>query len=96
MSERTWQTDPSTTGCRPVNDILDLAVFWVPIGGPTADKIWKTYRQRLLDVIGRHHRADAQRMSSNHERVDASSVLAALDEGARIGITACEFDTAAL
>ncbi len=69
-------------------DILDLAIIWAAIGGPTVEAIRKTfgidfdgYQRRLGDVIRVHQRKSDAHSRAELNRVYAPSVLATLQVG---------------
>ncbi|MFC9762885.1 hypothetical protein [Rhodococcus jostii] len=68
------------------DDILDFAILWAPIGGPSAEQIHvrfslavEEYRRRLCDVAQGHRRIQDKKGSrASAERVYATSVLDSL------------------
>lgn len=73
------QVDPSYTS----DDILDFAILWAPIGGPSAEQIRvkfslavEEYRRRLCDVVRSHRRFRAEKDARTlPDRVYAASIL---------------------
>ncbi|EKT82033.1 hypothetical protein R1X32_08030 (plasmid) [Rhodococcus opacus] len=65
------------------DDILDFAILWAPIGGPSAEQIRvkfslavEEYRRRLCDAVRSHRRTRAEKGSrALPDRVYATSVL---------------------
>jgi len=68
------------------DDILDFAILWAPIGGPSAEQIRvkfslavEEYRRRLCDIAQSHRRTRAEKGSrALPDRVYATSVLDSL------------------
>lgn len=76
-----------STVTHPDDEILDLAILWAPIGGPTPDRIEDLfhigvddYRRRLLTAIRLHRRRIPARTRADLEHVYGSSILARLEK----------------
>ena len=68
-----------------LDDILDLAIFWIPIGWPTPERIRSEfgidaadYRRRLETAVRLHQQRTVDPTRTALERFYAPSILAAL------------------
>lgn len=77
--------NPANTPTSLDDDILDLAVLWAPLGGPTPERIRcafgidvSEYRHRLSRAVHHHYSQLADRTRSNLDRVYGPSILESL------------------
>lgn len=90
---RPWAAD----GAAADHDILDFAVLWAPIGGPSAQHIHAAfglaaahYSHRLDEAVRRYRTQRASRCAERTYLVYSDSVLTAISCGTTVGSSSQE------